>query len=734
MSNVESSSAPASASRRHRAVDRWRAAIVLVLLLPLIGLGAAAAWMFQQQFEDTRSRLDRSARIVQEHALKLLDTNEMLLQRLLDLLGDDNDEQLLQRSASLHERMKSMAETLPQVQGLFVNGADSRMLASSRFFPPIRELDFSDRAWFKAQSQVGGSGLFVSELLRSRANGEAAFDMSRRRVAADGRFAGTVHVSLRPEYLIDFYKELGAAERGLRIGMLRTDGAIIARWPGALEPGMKLPDDDPLIKQVAAGSEEGGSEGASPFDGSQRLRSFRRLGDYPLLVSAAMDRSVVIASWRDRVLRIALFVVPASLACAWGGWLALRRTRSEIDAHRQLDEETARRQRAEVALLQSQKQDAISNLTGGVAHEFNNLLMVINSNAEVLRRRQPELLASPQLQAIGRAVDNGSRLTRQLLAFARKQALSPERMALQERLPDVIDLMRPLLGSGIVLQSGVEAATAPVHVDAAEFELALINLAINARDAMSGKGQITIRARNAVQSELPSHLQGQGAFVRIDVEDTGNGFAGAVAARAFEPFFTTKPAGSGTGLGLAQVRAMCHAAGGEARIDSLPGAGARISLFLARSREDAAPPATAAAQMLPACGCLLLVEDNVEVARATRMLLESMGCLVLHANGAQQALQMIDSHPTPIDVVLSDVEMPGEIDGIALAQRLAQRQPPIPAVLMTGYASRLEQAELQRLDVLSKPCSAQALTQAIAKALTRRHFPPSPTLVQEGSR
>jgi len=701
------------AAERQRALARLRAVIVLALLLPALGFAAVALYLYRQELADARQRVDRAARIEQEHALKLFETNEMLLQRMLDLLGDAPETELLAHGASLHERLRRMAAELPQVQGLFINGADSRSLANSRVHPPPRDIDFSDREWYRAHRN-GGAQVYVTQQIVSRITGEPAFDMSRRREFADGTFAGSVHVSLRPQYLTDFYRELDTAIAGLRTVVLRADGHVLARWPGEVS-GEPVSPNTRLMQLMASGATAGDDEGLSPFDGVSRLRSFRKLGKYPLYVVTAIDRERVLADWRKRCGLLALFVFPTALGFAAMAWLALRRTRQELDAATRLDDERERRQRVELALMQSQKLEAMGRLTGGVAHDFNNLLMVVNSNLYVHRRLCPDVAGSPQLAAIERAVGSGAKLTRQLLAFARKQALLPERMILQERLPALLDLLRPLLGSSIGLSCEVAAGTAPIDVDAAELELALINVALNARDAMQGSGSLRVHARNASGDEV----SGVGACVVIEVSDSGPGFDPATVDRAFEPFFTTKPLGQGTGLGLSQVQALCQSAGATARVDNAAEGGARVRMYFRRA--ESSPVAAAEGASAPRkLDCrLLLVEDDDAVAQATCELLESMGCRVHHVGSGRAAMHHLESHAGAVDVVLSDIEMPGDIDGIALAGELQRWHAAPPVVLMTGYAVRLEQAVRQRLEVLPKPCSPAVLAEALGKAAAR---------------
>jgi hypothetical protein len=260
---------------------RWlRAVTVLAVAAPALIFAAVAAYLYQEEFAGARLRLDRAAHIAQEHALKLFDTNEMLLQRMLDLLGERGSPELLSDANAVHRRLARMAERLPQVQGLFVMGADGRMVASSRVFPPRRDIDYTDRDWYGAHS-AADVGVFFTRQIISRSTGERAFDMSRRRDVR-GQFEGTVHVSLRPEYLTDFYSELEQLEPGLRMTVLRPDGSVVARWPGPTPVDQAMPPDHAMMRQIAAGQLSGTLDGASPFDGTERLRSFRRLGAYPL--------------------------------------------------------------------------------------------------------------------------------------------------------------------------------------------------------------------------------------------------------------------------------------------------------------------------------------------------------------------------------------------------------------------------------------------------------------------
>ncbi|AEG94499.1 candidate histidine kinase, hybrid [Ramlibacter tataouinensis TTB310] len=370
----------------------------------------------------------------------------------------------------------------------------------------------------------------------------------------------------------------------------------------------------------------------------------------------------------------------------------------------------AEAEKAQRIVVQNQRLEAIGHLTGGVAHDFNNLLMVVSNNVHLLRRQRPELQGSTPLAGIERAVATGTKLTRQLLAFARRQALRPELIRLQDRLPDLMDLVRPTLHGGIEVRCEVDPATPLVRVDPAEFELALINLAVNARDAMEQGGRLSFRARPA-----------PGGLAVIEVADTGKGIEPQVMARVFEPFFTTKPVGHGTGLGLSQVYGFAAQAQGRAEIESEPGRGTVVRLCLPAATtqeavcdgQEAADPGSSVGD-----GLLLLVEDNLELAAVTQDMLRQSGYAVRHVASGDEARALLAAGE-PFEAVLSDMRMPGRTSGLDLASWLRQQGDQIPIVLMTGYSAELERAGRLQFEVVSKPCPPEQLLAMLRQAVER---------------
>jgi nitrogen-specific signal transduction histidine kinase/CheY-like chemotaxis protein len=369
-------------------------------------------------------------------------------------------------------------------------------------------------------------------------------------------------------------------------------------------------------------------------------------------------------------------------------------------------------------LAQAQKMEAIGQLTGGIAHDFNNILMLVGGHAEMLRRRVSEPKALKGLDAIERAARRGENLTRQLLTFSRRQPLSPAVVDLNERIDAVRDMLRSSLRSNIALIVDVPAEIWPIEIDVAEFELALVNLAVNARDAMPEGGSLTLSARN--RAGTPGRTDGPLAAdcVEFALSDTGAGIAADVIAKIFDPFFTTKAIDKGTGLGLSQVYGFVRQSGGAVTAKSEPGRGTTITIWFPRSYtakppKQAAPDAEIAA---PAGGTVLVVEDNPEVADITMTLLEQIGYRALRAENAADALEKLHAGGT-IDLVFSDIVMPGAMNGIHLAQELSEHYPQIRVLLTTGYSDMLAAAET-RYPVLRKPFEQSELERAIREAMT----------------
>jgi len=385
---------------------------------------------------------------------------------------------------------------------------------------------------------------------------------------------------------------------------------------------------------------------------------------------------------------------------------------------------TERRQ-GEEALRQSQKMEAVGQLTGGVAHDFNNLLTIIRSATDFLRRRElPEERRRRYVDAISETVERASKLTAQLLAFARRQPLKPQVFNVGSQVENIAQLVRPLVGARIQIEVEIGDFNAYTIADIGQFETALINLAINARDAMDDGGQLTIAVRNI--SGIPA-LRGQSArsgdFIAISVTDTGTGIGAENLDAIFEPFFTTKEVGKGTGLGLSQAFGFAKQSGGDIAVASTPGYGATFTIYLPQVPAPTSEAEIAAIKNEPTTTGrgyrVLLVEDNDEVGKFSTELLEDLGYTVRRVAEASAALAILAEDEFAVDLVFSDVIMPG-INGVELAGLIRERFPGLPVVLTSGYSNVLAENAHHGFELIQKPYSVESLSRILRKAISEK--------------
>jgi PAS domain S-box-containing protein len=380
----------------------------------------------------------------------------------------------------------------------------------------------------------------------------------------------------------------------------------------------------------------------------------------------------------------------------------------------------ARLAEAETRLRQAQKIDALGQLTGGVAHDFNNLLMVISGGLSLLERpveieRRQRILAQMR-----QATDRGASLSRQLLAFARRQPLKPEPIDLRRQIEGMREMLDRTLRGDVLVKTEFASDLWAIKVDPAELELVVLNLCVNARDAMPNGGTIKISASNA-ESVRQDELVGD--FVSLCVEDCGTGMSDDVLAHIFEPFFTTKEIGKGTGLGLPQVHGFAQQSGGAVKVDTVLGRGTKMILLLPRTEASATQPtppvadSNSSARRHALRGTILLVEDDDEVASLVTEMLGELGYRVTRAASAQAALGAL-ADDRDVDLVFSDVLMPGAMNGIDLAKEVRKRRPGMPFLLTSGYSGdAYKEAASENINVLRKPYEIHSLDSALRVAL-----------------
>jgi signal transduction histidine kinase/CheY-like chemotaxis protein len=385
--------------------------------------------------------------------------------------------------------------------------------------------------------------------------------------------------------------------------------------------------------------------------------------------------------------------------------------RSQAELEQRVAEAVAANEQAQAAMMRGQKLEALGRLTGGIAHEFNNLLQTLTTALQMASLTATQPKVQSLIDTCKRTVSRATSLTGQLGSFGRVQEARLMTVDPYDQLRNSVQLIRNVLRQGIALELACEDALWPVTVDPLQFDLALLNLAINARDAMPGGGTLSIGARNCVLE--PSLERGGGEYVLVTVTDTGTGMPPEVLARALDPFFTTKEPGKGTGLGLAQAYAFATQSQGSLTLSSTPGQGTRVELYLPRSTLALSPqPARSGhATDLQASGRILFVEDDALVREAVSRGLEDAGFEVLVAADGERALAMIEAG-LEVDVAFSDIVMPGKISGIDLAGILRERRPGLPVVLATGYTD--QRASVPGVQVLAKPYEIGQLVELLS--------------------
>jgi two-component system NtrC family sensor kinase len=559
-----------------------RGLLAASLAVPLLLLAIAAWQNFRLVRLQAEERVMIEAGELREQALDTLKTYAIVL-AWIDARTREFDWVRIEHDEELH-RLLSDLDTLPQINEVWMVDAAGRPRVSGRS-SPIPAVDVSDRDCFAAE-QERDIGIFVGHEQIGALTHLPEFDICERRSTADKTFDGIIVVSARPAYFNEFYRTVSEDKR-FAASLVRRDGFLLARYPTLAAPPVPA-RDSPFMRAIASNPDRGVFGGRGETDGIERIFAYQRIEGYPLYVAYGLPRKDVLASWLANLVNYSLFAVPASLALFGMTLLAARQIRRHTIASwrwrttaRRLRREMNRRALAEAELRQAQKMEALGQLTGGVAHDFNNLLTVLQGSLEMLSGRQQSAQLQARVDTALRTVERGERLTEQLLAFARRQPLRRATIDLNAQLRRMAELLARTVGTGIAIHTDLAPDLWSVDADATQLELAVINLAINARDAMPGGGELGIRTFNRAVAvlEQPTKVED---FVGLEISDTGNGMPPEVVARAFEPFFTTKEVGKGTGLGLSMVYGFARQSGGSASIRSEIGRGTAVTLLLPR--------------------------------------------------------------------------------------------------------------------------------------------------------
>jgi signal transduction histidine kinase len=571
------------------AIRTLRVLLLGTIIVPLL-LGAVGGYFsYRASYEHAGAALAEAVAVAEENTTKVLDTHVLVAARIDDLLAGLSDAEVRAKEETLHDQIAQQIKDLPQVAAAWVIDSNGRELVSARVYPVNRDLDHSGRDDFRAL-QDGPVQTFIWALrARSLDQGDYQpyFTLSHRRPTPDGRFRGISVVAVSGAYFASFYSSLLGGSAQYTASVLREDGTVLARYPGIAPPAPPRQHDEVIAKAIVDRATSGIIASGLPFGGDGSLVAYKRLANYPVYVTIGRTRASIVREWLESVAGYAVIGFVAANGLMLLTLLALRRTRREQLALAQARDAVAERAAIEAQLHQGQRMEAVGLLTAGIAHDFNNLLTIVLANIGML---EPDLeTADPRRRkfielAIG-GCERASALSRRLLGYARREPLDSQPVDINEAVTNVSDLPWRSLGDHITTELRLGQGLWPVFVDPGQFENALLNLALNARDAMAGRGCLTIESLNLQVDGTDAMADAgvaAGDYVAIFVSDTGCGMPQEVREKAFDPFFTTKEAGKGTGLGLSQVYGFITRFGGHCIIDSEPGRGTTVKLFLPR--------------------------------------------------------------------------------------------------------------------------------------------------------
>ncbi|WP_347542256.1 ATP-binding protein [Roseomonas sp. CAU 1739] len=675
-----------------------------------------------------------------EQAQRLIDGGILALDRAEDAIAGLSWVQIQARRASVQADLRRIEAAQPAILGLLALIRPDGRVAAAGGPDQAPNADASGFEAMRAAREAGRSVYFEAASRELAAQG-AGLVIGRGRAAEGRPFDGLILSVLRAEAFFTAWSQAGHRPGG-RFALVRNDGTILMRQGATAATPALLNASDPLRQAMLADRPQSAPLATDSFgDGEIQYVAWRRIGTLPLSIVYTIPGlpEQRMASLSLALNGIGCFMAGLLLALfAFSGGRRARRDREtlkRLEANASdLRAEIARREAAEDGLRNAQRMEGLGRLTGGVAHDFNNLLTAILGTARALERHLGSRADERTRRLLGAtvaAVDRGARLNASLLAFARRQPLVLASVDANLLVQDFRPLLRRALDESVTLDLTLDKKLPPCRADAAQLEAALLNLVINARDAMPRGGTIRIVSRRAWLQEqaLAGNPEAQpGPYVAIEVRDTGEGMPPEVRERAFEPFFTTKKDGQGTGLGLSQVFGFMRQIGGHVAIQSTPRRGTTVTLYLPLGSEsDGAPGRTASPTLAaPVSGkgvSVLVVEDEPAVRGVAVEMLTDAGFSVLAAPDGPTALQLL-REGVPADIIFSDVVMPGGMSGVDLAREARTLRPGVGVLLASGYAAEAlaKHGGAGEFDLIGKPYDMDTVLGRIA-ALAQRRAP-----------
>ncbi|MGC1108240.1 MAG: cache domain-containing protein [Methylovirgula sp.] len=666
---------------------------VLIMLLVCVLAGLTIRELRLRDISDEEHELTALDLLLAEETERTLQGVDLVLTSLqqdLALDGVTTPQEFihLESDVTTHALLKSRIVGIPQLQSVSMIGFDGRLVNSSNQ-NPASDINVAGSDYYGALRDNRNAGAYLSVPVQN-GNGTWVIYLARRLDSSSGRFLGVVAAAIDLGYFENLYKTLGIGAHGA-VSLWRRDAMLLARYPTldgighvfhiATFSGI-LRDGQPVTYEVA-----------KALDGQARLVATMPIKNFPLVVNISKATREILADWYQVADLVAAGAALCLMALGFILWLLVRQLNAYealARADRERNRAVAEREQAEAQLRQAQKLESIGQLTGGIAHDFNNLLTAVLGNLELMKKytqdgdQRLNRWASNAFDAANR----GAILTQRLLVFSRRQPLEPRAADLIAMLASMSDLLRRTLGENIEVATRVAPGLWPAFADLNQLDNAILNIAINARDAMDGHGQLTIAASNCHVAEEEAGEIAPGQYVELSISDTGKGIEKDVLDRVFEPFFSTKPVGQGTGLGLSQVYGFIKQTGGHVTIDSVPGQGTTITLYLPRAHveEERAQQRLDAEEKVEeqVRGTVLVVEDDPDVRTYSAEILRDLGYRVREAGNAKTALETL-RESNDFALLFSDVGLPG-MNGTELAEEARRLRPQLKILLTTGYA------------------------------------------------
>jgi signal transduction histidine kinase/CheY-like chemotaxis protein len=697
-------------------VRALRGLVVATLIIPALLLGFATWRDRSTILQGAQGDALKLMAVFNEQAENLFKGHDFILDLIVNRLRDRDWDEIQASPEILHE-LEAMDNRLDEASAILLVDASGQTRATTLHLAPNEPLPPGDKGCFRAL-QSGASESCVSDPYLDPVSGQHLFSLNRR-LERNGKFNGVAQVAISADYIVRLWAF--AMPRGSdTISILRTDGVILARAP--LPSGNEAEPPDIPKSMIGEFDKAGSGIIATNLEreGGDRITLFKKIAHYPAYITFGLDRLAILAAWYRDVVLYGLVAIGATAGIVTALGFALRRARQERRAVARWQAEAQQRENAQEQLYQSQKMESLGKLTGGIAHDFNNLLTVIVGNVSMAVRYVVDADGKRQLHSALKAGESAVVLTQRLLAFARKQVLQPQSVDMRRLVEGMQGLLLRTLGENVRLIVEADSALWPTLVDPNQMELVILNLAINARDAMPDGGTLSISVSNRESGRGAPPELAPGQYVVLKVSDTGTGMDAATLARATEPFFTTKDPGKGTGLGLAMMQGVVAQSGGATRLRSTLGAGTDVEVWLQRTQLPSAVSTGHGQTYIPAQTgeTILVCDDDLSVLEFLGDALKGAGYRVVSVHDGRSVLPALEANPS-IRLLVVDFAMP-EMNGAAVVRQVRAYQPDLPVLLITGKTEPdAVQTEIPTVPILSKPFRQEQLAACVGELLRR---------------